>query len=247
MSERMLIDGKALTSEECRAHFAGYRFSDHHRQVLDLIEGETVVDVGCYTGFLVAEAKRRFPRKTVIGIDYFPDNIRAAHVLFPDIAGDLRQMSVYRLDFADDSIDCITFLDVIEHLEGAAAAVKEINRVLKNGGVLLVATPNPFYWRQMGMFFLFELRNSAYAALGRKRRMVTQVFHANVEWNRHVYNWTPDTLLTLLAGNGFAYVEHHYERGNGFLERLFLRLFPFLGATQIFKVRKVAPARQSFI
>ncbi len=243
----ILIDGKGLSAEECRAYFAGYRFSDHHHQVLDLIEGESVVDIGCYTGFLVAEAKRRYPDKTIIGIDYFPDNIRAAHLVFPARAGDLRQMSVYGLEFAEGSIDCVTFLDVIEHLEGAAAAVKEINRVLKPGGVLLVATPNPFYWRQMGMFFLFELRNSIYAALGRKRRMVTQVFYANVEWNRHVYNWTPDTLLTLLVGNGFAYVEHRYERGNGAVERAFLRLFPFLGGTQIFKVRKVAPAPQGFV
>jgi SAM-dependent methyltransferase len=247
MSDRLLIDGKHLTADECRAHFAGYRFSDHHRQTLDLNEGERVVDIGCYTGFLVAEAKRRYPRKTIIGIDYFPDNIRAAHILFPEIADDLREMSVYRLDFAENSIDCVTLLDVIEHLEGAAAAVKEINRVLKMGGVLIVATPNPFYWRQMGMFFLFELRNSLYAAIGRKRRMVTQVFYANVEWNRHVYNWTPDTLLTLLVGNGFAYVEHRYERGNGWIERAFLRLFPFLGGTQLFKVRKIGAAPKDFV
>jgi 2-polyprenyl-3-methyl-5-hydroxy-6-metoxy-1,4-benzoquinol methylase len=245
--DRILIDGAYLTPAECRAHFATYRFSDHHLQVLDLIEGDTIVDAGCYVGFFVAEATRRFPEKTIIGIDYFPDNLRAAHLLFPELQASLRQMSVYALEFADDSIDCITFLDVIEHLEGAAAAVKEINRVLKPGGVLIVATPNPFFWRQMGMFFLFELRNSLYAAIGRKRRMVTQIFAANVEWNRHVYNWTPDTLLTLLVGNGFAYGEHRYERGRGIFERAFLRLFPFLGGTQIFKVRKTGPAPKGFI
>jgi 2-polyprenyl-3-methyl-5-hydroxy-6-metoxy-1,4-benzoquinol methylase len=247
MSDRFLIDGKSLSPEECRAHFANYRFSDHHYQVLDLIEGERVVDIGCYTGFLVAEAKRRFPDKSIIGVDYFSDNIRAAHVLFPELRDSLREMSVYRLGFADASIDCITMLDVIEHLEGAAAAIKEINRVLKPGGILVLSTPNPFFWQQMGMFFLFEMRNSLLAALGRKRRMVTQIFAANIEWSRHVYNWTPDTLLTLLVGNGFEYVEHHYERGNRAIERTFLRLFPFLGGTQIFKVRKIAPARSDFV
>jgi len=244
---RLLIDGQYLTPAQCRAHFATYRFSDHHHQVLELVEGDTIVDIGCYTGALVAEMKRRFPHKTAIGIDYFPDNIRAGHLLYPELGDSLRQMSVYRLGFDDDSIDCITMLDVIEHLEGAAAAVKEINRVLRPGGVAVIATPNPFFWRQMGMFFLFEMRNSLYAVLGRKRRMVTQIFFANVEWNRHIYNWTPDTLLTLFVCNGFDYVEHRYERGNGPIERLFLRLFPFLGGTQILKVRKTAPAPREFV
>ena len=242
MNDRILVDGEYRTPDECRAFFARQRLDDHQQRVLALIEGDVVVDVGCYTGFFVAEATRRYPGKTISGIDYFDDNIRLARLLEPDLAARFQRMSVYRTEFADDSIDCITMMDVIEHLEGCAAAVKELNRVIKPGGHLIVTTPNPFSWHQMMLFFAFEMRNSLYALFGRRRRMVTQIYFANVEWNRHIYAWTPDTLLTLLVVNGFEYVEHHYQRGRNVIERAFLGLFPFLGLTQILKVRKVAHA-----
>lgn len=246
-AERFLVDGAYRTADECRRMFSRQRL-DHHQQVaLDLIEGNTVVDVGCYTGFFVAEATRRHPGKTILGIDYFADNIRLARMLHPELGARLQEMSVYAMRFGDASIDCVTMQDVIEHLEGAASAVKEVNRVLRPGGVLIVTTPNPYFWRQMLMFALFELRNSMFALFGRKRRMATQIYFANVEWNRHIYAWTPDTLLTLLVVNGFEYVDHRYERGNGWLERALIAPFPFLGATQILKVRKIAPARADLV
>lgn len=241
-AERFLIDDKYLTAAEYRAQASAQPMANRQIKALDLVEGDVVVDVGCYAGAFVAEAARRFPRKTIIGIDYFDDNIRLAHTLYPELRDRLRRMSVYQLEFPDASIDCVTLQEVIEHLEGAAAAVKEINRILKPGGALIVTAPNPFYWRQMLMFFLFEIRNSLSSILGRRRRMATQIYFAKVEWNRHVYAWTPDTLLTLLVVNGFEYVEHHYETGRNLMERAFLRMFPFLGGTQIMKVRKIAPA-----
>lgn len=240
--ERFLVDGEYRSADECRLLFANQRLDDHQRKTLELIEGDTVVDVGCYTGFFVSEASKRFPDKTIVGLDYFDDNIRLARMLHPELGARLRRMSVYRTEFGDDSIDCITMQDVIEHLEGAAAAVKEINRILKPGGFLIVTTPNPFFWRQMLLFFAFEMRNALLHLFGRRRRMVTQIYFANVEWNRHIYAWTPDTLLTLLVVNGFSYVDHHYDRGRTMMERAFLSLFPFLGATQILKVRKTARA-----
>ncbi len=72
--------------------------------------------------------------------------------------------------------------------------------------------------------------------------MTTQIYFENVEWNRHIYSWTPDTLMTLLSVKPHA---HGYGEGSGVLERLFLRVFPFLSATQILKVTKLrtAPSR----
>jgi 2-polyprenyl-3-methyl-5-hydroxy-6-metoxy-1,4-benzoquinol methylase len=245
--ERFLVDGEYRSAEECRVLFAKQRLDDHQRRAMDLIEGNIVVDVGCYTGFFVSEASKRYPDKTISGIDYFDDNIRLARMLHPDLRERLRRVSVYRTGFDDESVDCVTMQDVIEHLEGAAAAVKEINRILKPGGFLVVTTPNPFFWRQMLLFFAFEMRNSVLRLFGRRRRMVTQIYFANVEWNRHIYAWTPDTLLTLLVVNGFDYVEHHYERGRSVLERGLLSLFPFLGGTQILKVRKTARAPAEII
>jgi ubiquinone/menaquinone biosynthesis C-methylase UbiE len=234
-----LVDGRRLTADECRALFSATALGDRQRRVLQQIEGDTIVDVGCYTGQFVGEAARRFPAKTIIGVDYFDDNIDIAHLLYPEMRDRFRLMSAYRLDFADASLDCVTLQEVIEHLEGAAQAIKEANRVLKPGGALIVSVPNPFYWRHMAGFLRFELCNR----LRRPKALGTEIFYENVEWNRHVHAWTPQTLLTLLSVNGFVYVDHVYENGMPRrLERWFLSAFPFLGPTQIVKVRKIAAA-----
>ena len=133
---------------------------DRQLRVMERIEGDTIVDIGCYSGLFVHEVARRFPEKTVIGIDYFEDNIRIAQLLYPEMQDCFRKMSVYGLDMADASIDCITLQEVLEHLEGAALAIKEVNRVLKPGGVLVVTVPNPFYVLRVAKFVLLEIGNA---------------------------------------------------------------------------------------
>ncbi|MEJ7787761.1 MAG: class I SAM-dependent methyltransferase [Solirubrobacteraceae bacterium] len=45
------------------------------------------------------------------------------------------------LPFADGSFDVVTALDVVEHIDDDVAALAELRRVLRPGGVLLVAVP----------------------------------------------------------------------------------------------------------
>lgn len=247
-AQTYLVDGKHLTADECRALFRDGQLGDRQLRVLQQIEGDTIVDIGCYTGGFVHEAARRFPDKTITGVDYFDDNIRVAHLLYPEMRDRFRLMSAYDLELADASVDCVTMQEVIEHLEGAAQAIKEVNRVLKPGGALIISVPNPFFWRHMAGFFRFELYNRLRQFSGRPKALGTEIFYENIEWNRHVHAWTPQTLLTLLSVNGFAYVDHAYENGMpSRLERWFLSVFPFLGPTQIVKVRKIAVASRALV
>jgi 2-polyprenyl-3-methyl-5-hydroxy-6-metoxy-1,4-benzoquinol methylase len=240
------VDGHRLSAEECRSMLAGQQLLHRQREVMARIEGAVVVDVGCGTGLFVREASRRFPDKTIIGVDYSDDNIRVAQLLHPLLAVRFRRMSAYRLEFAEASVDCITMQEVLEHLEGAALAVKEANRVLRPDGVLVVSVPNPFYVWRIVKFVVGEVANLVRRRRGRPARLAAEILSPDAAWDRHVHSWTPQTLLSLLEVNGFAYLDHTYENGAANpLRRWLLAALPFLGPTQILAVRKIgsAPAR----
>ncbi|OZB57547.1 MAG: hypothetical protein B7X35_00935 [Halothiobacillus sp. 14-56-357] len=70
-----------------------------------------------------------------IGLDY-PPTVAKGYSGKADVFGDGQC-----LPFADASFDCITILDVMEHLPNPEAAFGEMLRVLKPGGILISQTP----------------------------------------------------------------------------------------------------------
>lgn len=247
-ADTFLVDGQRLTADQCRKLFSDHILSDRQTKVIDRVEGDSLLDIGCYAGVFVKEAIRRYPNKNVLGVDYFDDNIRLSRMLHAEIGERFSQMSAYDLKFPDAQFACVTLQEVLEHLEGAAQAIKEINRVLKVGGALIVSVPNPFYVRAMLGFFRFELGNVWRRLRGKGTRLSNEIFFKEIEWNRHIFSWTPQTLLTLFVVNGFEYVEHCYENETpNWLERFILKVFPFLGPTQILKVRKTSDAPTSLV
>jgi 2-polyprenyl-3-methyl-5-hydroxy-6-metoxy-1,4-benzoquinol methylase len=51
------------------------------------------------------------------------------------------------LPFADNSFDVITSFETLEHLQERTVFVEELKRVLRNGGMLFLSTPNAIYTR----------------------------------------------------------------------------------------------------
>lgn len=95
----------------------------------------TLVDVGCGTGDLWRAAHDRFAR--YVGIDAvrypgFPADV-------PFERGDLDRDP---LPVADASADATAAVEVIEHLENPRAFVRELVRVTRPGGWVVVTTPN---------------------------------------------------------------------------------------------------------
>jgi SAM-dependent methyltransferase len=237
-AQRFLVDGRFVDEAECRRLFAVASPPDRMLRAAELVEGDSIVDIGCYGGGFVRHLLDVRPGRRVVGLDYDPENIAIARMLHPD--AQFLESSVYELDLPDASVDCVTFQEVIEHLEAPGQAIKEINRVLRPGGTLIVTTPNAYYWRHFRDFVLAEAKDRLRR---RPARLADAVFHAESEWNRHIHAWTPSTLLTLAQVNGFAYVSHDFARDAvSRPEELLLRAAPFVGPVTVLKVRKVAEA-----
>lgn len=74
--------------------------------------------------------------------------------------------SVYELPFQDGTFDMVLCMSILEHLEEPSKAIREMRRVLKPGGRILVSVPFMFpihdtpsdYWRftKFGLKYLFR-------------------------------------------------------------------------------------------
>jgi len=105
-----------------------------------MIEGNSVLDVGCAAGHLTLHiAKKGFK---VLGIDVLEDSIKIAREFNSDPNASYEVRNLIENSFPSESFDCITFLETIEHVENPSGFLKEFNKILKPNGVLIVSTPN---------------------------------------------------------------------------------------------------------
>ena len=95
----------------------------------------TLVDVGCGEGDLWRATRDRF--SSCVGIDAvrYPELPREVTFEQADLDRD-------RLPLADAAADVTAAVEVIEHLENPRAFVRELVRVTKPGGWIVVTTPN---------------------------------------------------------------------------------------------------------
>ena len=109
-----------------------------------LVPGQQVLDVGCGTGTLaVALARRVGPAGWVAGVDASSEMIAAAKVKAgrANIDVHFEVAAAQQLPFADATFDVVTTSLTIHHVPEAdrLMAVRELLRVLRSGGQLLIA------------------------------------------------------------------------------------------------------------
>ena len=101
-----------------------------------------VVEVGAGEGRVTERLVERFPDATVIGLDLLDEDLAGdwAELGLPMFFGDAK-----RLPFADDSIDLVVGLEVMEHIPGPHDALREIERVCS--GTVVLSVPREPIWR----------------------------------------------------------------------------------------------------
>ena len=100
-----------------------------------------ILDVGCGTGALLSELQTF---GTVDGLDKSADAVAycATRGLAAVVVGDAE-----RLPYQDETFDVVIALDVLEHLPDDSIGSRELARVLKKGGIAIVAVPAfQFLW-----------------------------------------------------------------------------------------------------
>ncbi len=116
------------TKEECE-HFARYLWASA------LVRGNAL-DVACGTGH-GARLLARHAR--VSGVDRDAEAVETA---LSRVAGTFLLAEVPPIPFPDDAFDFVVSFETVEHIPDDMGFVREIRRVLRPGGTLLMSTPN---------------------------------------------------------------------------------------------------------
>ncbi|MBM4043628.1 MAG: methyltransferase domain-containing protein [Planctomycetes bacterium] len=168
--------------------FSAKAYSEYRRWIGP--DDKKVLDAGFGTGRFCFALAKDLPHSEVVGIDISPnlveDATNAAAVLgLTNVT--FTQASIFSLPFADGAFDVVFNEGVIEHLD-YEAAVREMVRVTKPGGKVVIGVPNWYC-------FPHTLRKALIRLLGLK-------FEYDVEKSfRH------SELRDLLARNGLTCIE----------------------------------------
>jgi SAM-dependent methyltransferase len=102
-----------------------------------------ILDAGCGSGRNMIDLARH---GTVTGVELSATSVSLAR---ERDAGEVIEGSVLEMPFEIGHFDLAASLDVIEHLEDDLAALRELRRVVKPGGTLLVTVP-AYQWLWSG-------------------------------------------------------------------------------------------------
>jgi SAM-dependent methyltransferase len=97
------------------------------------------LDCGCRDGEFTLKKAAKIGTKKIHGIEIVESNANIARARgIEAYCGDLQQ----KFPFEDATFDAVSVSQVIEHLSDTDGFFREVNRVLKKGGYVIVATPN---------------------------------------------------------------------------------------------------------
>ncbi|MDD5040091.1 MAG: class I SAM-dependent methyltransferase [Patescibacteria group bacterium] len=120
-------------------HIARYAFA------AQFVKNKTVLDIACGSGYgskyLADHGAAR-----VIGVDSSDEAIRYSNKTYSTARTRYLVGDAHAIPLDDHSVDIVVSFETIEHFGGQDVFLKEVRRVLKDAGMLIISTPNvPVY------------------------------------------------------------------------------------------------------
>ncbi len=158
-----------------------------------------ILDVGCGDGFYIHIVSKLGQKIEIIGVDTDDNALRSARKNLPKLKSiKLIKASILRLPLESESFDIVIISEVLEHLDSDLLGLKEVRRVLKRDGMVLISVPNlnfPFLWDPVN--FILQNYFGTHIKSG---------FWAGI-WNQHQRLYKKDQLVRILKKTRFKNIE----------------------------------------
>lgn len=189
-----------------------------------------LLDVGCNAGELLGYCRALYPEMRLAGVDVNQHILEKVRNYLPDV--DLHTGGAEALPFPDASFDCVTCIEVLEHIPSnlRARALAEMRRVLRPGGRLVLRVPHAglFAWMDAANF-RFRLPKLYNKLIGAGRRDAGYAHGSeDIVWHHH---FTQAEMLAL-AGAGWE-IEARRTGGLLLFPLMDIACWPFYRARQI--------------
>ncbi len=168
------------------------------RQRVESVAGNGVdklraIDVGCGNGAFLQSLKENFPSLELSGVEPSTSGVKFANLNYPDL--NIRLGSGYDdLSATYGTFDLVVSLEVIEHVYAPRDFARNLYRLLKPDGTLILSTPFHGYAKNL-MLAITGKMDSHFTAL----------------WDHgHIKFWSIKTLTELLRETGFSQVEFKF-------------------------------------
>ena len=105
------------------------------------LEGRPVIlDIGCSSGFLLQDLRYALPNAALIGADYLSSLLNRAALNVPCVP--FLQFDLRTCPLHNESVDGVTVLNVLEHIDDDEEALRQMHRILRRGGIAHVEVPS---------------------------------------------------------------------------------------------------------
>ncbi len=197
-------------------------FSGHKRRYLNdlniirnFYKGGKILDIGSSPYHMLFLLKKL--KWDVYGIDINPQILRkfqAQHGLKVKSC----DIEKEKIPFKDGQFSFIIFNEVFEHLRiDPLAAILEVKRVLKKGGILLLTTPNLYALHKIIMFNTGFSFNNAFFEFNKVK---------TTGYMGHIREYSNKEIKEILINSGFRVKYTNFENYNNFSNVHFLKRFP---------------------
>lgn len=152
-----------------------------------------ILDIPCGRGFYL-NMFNYVGDYQIIGAELDWDIIQMAHRNIGHLEVPLHNANIYQLPYATSTFDAVILSEILEHIDDDVAALKEVYRVLKPGGVVAITVPHanyPFWWdpinKTLETFFNTHIQNGMFAGI----------------WANHVRLYTMPELREAVQSAGY--------------------------------------------